>query len=146
MCRSAALIHPAALTAEEGREGARQRPLLRSIFREIPENRRTRVRGRIDTFRDGGVRARSAAGAAPRRGPDGGSSPQIKLNEVGVEAHSGGLGVNFVCFFSGVDRVCLFLVVASVRLSDTNSGSAALHTRAETLPLPRCVLLPVPRE
>lgn len=40
----------------------------------------------------------------------------------------------------------LFRSLESVRVSDINSGSAALHIRAQTLTLLRCVLLPVPRE
>lgn len=48
----------------------------------------------METFEDGRVRARSPAGAASRWGPDGSWSPRIKLNEVGLEAHSRGLGVH----------------------------------------------------
>lgn len=74
---------------QAGREGASGRSYA-AFSQRYP-----RPAGRVCTFVDGGVCARSAAGAAPRRGPDGSSSPLIKLNEVGVEARSGGLAVNF---------------------------------------------------
>lgn len=95
MCRSGALIHPAA-RPEGGEEGGGPKPpLLRSIFRQTHENRRTAcARMSVETFEDGRVRARSPAGAASRWGPDGSWSPRIKLNEVGLEAHSRGLGVH----------------------------------------------------
>lgn len=92
MCRSGALIHPAALTAEGGGPAA---ALTQHFQRNTQEPPDACARMNGDTFRDGRVCARSTAGAAPRRGPDGSSSPQIKLNEVGVEAHSGGFGANF---------------------------------------------------
>lgn len=153
MCTSGALIHPAALT-EGGRDAGRQAGGSGRSYAAFSE-KYPRTAGRVCAGEWRHVSGWTRSCALQRRcsTPPGTGWKLVSPNKVKGSWSRGSFRrirceflVIIIIFSSGVDRVCLFPLVASVRLSDANSGSAALHTRAQTLTLLRCVLLPVPRE
>lgn len=74
MCRSGALIHPAAHPEGGGPAAA----LTQHFQTNAQESPGACAWMSVETFEDGRVRARSPSGAGSRWGPDGSWSPRIK--------------------------------------------------------------------